>query len=416
MKALLQHIVVGNYDVVCLQEFQERTCMFGVSDGEHQEAYQEFRENMKAMGFHDQMCGPPVSGDATFDGGTCLFSRYPFTTSKMIQWEESMSWDACAAKGIVYARIEIPPENGCTGAAMPVNIITMHAQALHVGWMDFDGKQAYREVRLRQMRQVADFISSEANGEAVLALGDFNFDARNAKDLALHQQVLRDCKHPSAPIDVISQTYGKHPSTFADVDENDEPIERFLTLEENKGSPKCLDHVYFWPAAISQTSQATWGAVKGLECMVDPMKIPDSFKSLEALESTHISDHYGVCVDIGIIDVSSCPTTPVSSPVQPQALLLQDLEGKVEKRLNEWLSSVPIGGVAPRSFDSSPLVQFACKHNLWDEAPDDIYAQFVEHKIRKGERALVRKSRQHQKQRFVNEVEAGLLMLAAGDW
>eukprot|EP00746_Dinoflagellata_sp_MGD_P025680 gnl/MRDRNA2_/MRDRNA2_160451_c0_seq1.p1 gnl/MRDRNA2_/MRDRNA2_160451_c0~~gnl/MRDRNA2_/MRDRNA2_160451_c0_seq1.p1 ORF type:complete len:471 (-),score=95.38 gnl/MRDRNA2_/MRDRNA2_160451_c0_seq1:154-1566(-) len=418
IRALLQKIEAENYDVVCLQEFQSRTCIFGISDGEHQEAHNEFREKMRAMGFHDQICGPPVAGNANFDGGTGLFSRYPFTSSKMVHWVDATCWDAFAAKGIVYARIEIPPQDGRKGAAMPMHILTMHAQARHVGWMDFDGEDAYRAIRLQQMQQIADFISSESNGEAVLALGDFNFDARESKELAMHQKVLRSCKHPSAPIDVVAQTYGSYPATFGELDDKQEPIEKFLTLPENLGTPKCLDHAYFWPADISQTNQA-WGLVKGLECMVDPMKIPSTFRSLEAMESTHISDHYGLCVDIGIIDASSCPASPVSSPAQPVANPLKDLQGDLEMRINEWLSSVPIGGVSPRKFDPSAMIKFACKYNVWDEAPEEIYAKFVEYKIRQGERAVARKerqARQHQKDRFDNEVEVGLLVLAGADW
>lgn len=302
---------------------------------------------------------------------------------------------------------------------MPIHILTMHAQTRHAGWMDLDGTEAYRQVRLRQMQQIADAISTLSGGEAVLALGDFNFDACDATELALHRRILRQATHPSDPIDVFAHTFGSHLPTFAAIDENQEPIEKFLTLSESRGNPRCLDQVYFWPAGTSETS---WGRISGLECHLQPLEIPQKIRSLEALESTHVSDHYGVSVDIGITEAGISLPIPDFSPnqtyVTPSNVFFprEEVQSDLKNRLELWLNTVPIGGEAERSFDSSLLIRFAQTKGLCEQTPEEIYREYVEHIIKLGERALETKSRQRCMPMVIDEEETHLLMLQGAGW
>lgn len=299
LQALVDHIKSEQYDVVCLQEFMRHTCAFGLTDGDHVKTYKKFCNSMQALGYADQVMGPPVDGGALFDGGIAIFSKHAFTNVEMIPWVEATSWDAWAAKGIVYARIEVPaPQIHAGGGELhtvPLHVFTLHAQAGHVGWMDIEGSDEYTRVRLRQMKQLGEVVASRAEGEAVLALGDFNFHAGNAKEVFMHQQVLKSTKHPSEPIDVLFQSYGSYPATIADVNEEGKPIETFLTLPCTRGTPECLDHVYFWSSAVRALQCPREGSINALGCAVQPLKTFTTSRPF-----SHISDHYGVSVELAV--------------------------------------------------------------------------------------------------------------------
>lgn len=303
LQGLVEHIKSEGYDIVCLQEFQQRTCVLGIMDGAHVTAHEEFCKAMHDLGYCDQVIGPPERGDAVFDGGTAIFSKHGFTIVEMIPWVEQSCWDAWAAKGVVYARIDVPSPRPQNGAAwphtVPLHVMTLHAQAKHVGWMDLNGIEEYRRVRLRQMEQLAEVIATRAGRDAVLALGDFNFNAQEAPELALHQQILKSCKHPRPPIDVLLQSYGHYPATFAEVDAAGQPVESFLTMPENRGTPKCLDHVYFWPSAPGSAPHCSLnGSITSVHCSVEPMRVPQLAYSPGSF--THLSDHYGLSVDLNV--------------------------------------------------------------------------------------------------------------------
>eukprot|EP01065_Artemidia_motanka_P017357 TRINITY_DN20829_c0_g1_i1.p1 TRINITY_DN20829_c0_g1~~TRINITY_DN20829_c0_g1_i1.p1 ORF type:complete len:601 (+),score=167.97 TRINITY_DN20829_c0_g1_i1:75-1877(+) len=75
--------------------------------------------------------------------------------------------------------------------------------------------------------------------------------------------------------------------------------------------------------------------------------------------------------------------SPGSDPeCEDAALLGSDAATAVRRRVTEWLASIPIGGRAEttsaRHYDAEPLVVFALRRGLQDEAADIIYAHFVD--------------------------------------
>lgn len=212
--------------------------------------------------------------------------------------------DARCAKGIAWACIEVPPPEDCPSSTpIAVHVLTLHAQAKHVGWMDFLGKEHYCQVRLQQMQQLAGVISScTGSDEAVLVLGDFNFDARDSGELSMHQQILQKVTERSGPKDVIFEYHGEYPVTFAEVDRAGQPIETFLTLPENFYANRCLDHIYFWPPESNGR-----GRVRVCSCERQRMQVPHEHPHWLL---THISDHYGWSVKL-ILD--EWPVTPIVS-------------------------------------------------------------------------------------------------------
>lgn len=288
LRALAQHIRTAEYDVVCLQEFMQHTCPFGLFDQAQRAAYDSFCSALHTMGF-SKLVGLPRQGQALYDGGIAIFSKLPLTCTEMIPWVEQSSWDSWAAKGLVCAKIEVHPPPGVCQHPIPLHIVTLHAQASHRGWKDWKGPAEYSRVRVRQMHQVADVVAKRATkaGEAALVLGDFNFDARLKKDLTEHQEALKHTTCPDGPIDLVFETHGDHPVTHG-VDET------FLTSFENQGVPECLDHVYWWPA-----SSPAEGSIVAAECAMQTLEIENfPHEKRTAGLCTHISDHFGWSVDL----------------------------------------------------------------------------------------------------------------------
>lgn len=297
MRLLLERIRADGYDVVALQELQE----LGLFDREHRSRYHSFVAGLKRMGFEHQVTGPwPASPDVLLDGGIAIFSRHPFVATTRIPWRRQVSWDAWASKGVIHALVEVPPPEGASPGSHGVrlHVMTLHAQASHEGLLDFlqwgSGSQA---ARLTQMEQIAQAVREQAaDGEAVLVLGDFNFDARDTLELSAHQTVLFDserCGRPGPPVDVVLDACGGHPPTFGDVDEQSQPRETHLTQPLDLGSCECLDHVYFWPSCVA-ASCSLRGELGCPRCELAPLEV----SCAEVPGLSRVSDHVGWSVEL----------------------------------------------------------------------------------------------------------------------
>mmetsp|Transcript_97503 Transcript_97503/g.271244 ORF Transcript_97503/g.271244 Transcript_97503/m.271244 type:complete len:456 (-) Transcript_97503:40-1407(-) len=254
LACLLHQINEQQYDVVAFQELVERHWS-GVS---RKRRYKEFVTSLHDLGYLHQVTGPAPRRGAHLDGGIAIFSKHKIISSSTHPWREQVSWDAWASKGILRALIEVPPPENMTRALdwpppspARLHMLTLHAQASHVGWQNTSGENKYRSIRLQQMQQLRDVVRDETgDGEAVLAVGDFNFDARDLQELSLHQAMLANGTGRSRPpVDVLSATFdGDHPVTYGARNAAGGPNETFLTCKGLRTSEQCLDHVYYWPA------------------------------------------------------------------------------------------------------------------------------------------------------------------------
>lgn len=304
---LAQHIDEKDYDVVAFQEF-----IPGPSyRWQHARRYQRFVEKLRGMGFLYDICGPEPRSLFVLDGGIAIFSKHPFVRSSVHHFQEQASWDSWAAKGILHAMIEVQPPcehidttlQPTVGASVlhPVylHVFTLHAQASHHGWQDTAGAAKYREVRLRQMRQLADVIRIQAaDGEPVLALGDFNFDAGNSVELADHQAELANAGRSRPPVDVVEASFGYHPGTFAWKNPEGKLAEPFLTTTEALLEEQCLDHVYYWPPEFEPASGRT-ATISDVSCTWEDCPITNPCHS-KGDSPAHVSDHCGWSVDISL--------------------------------------------------------------------------------------------------------------------
>lgn len=254
LESLLRHIREQGYDLVAFQELIRRHWY----DPYHQARHRDFVEGLRAMGYRHNVSGPePDSALVPYDGGIAIFSKHPIVRHSTHLWQEQASWDAYASKGIVHALIEIEhPCNAMPSVTNPntlqparLHVMTLHAQASHVGWQNTSSSTKYDEIRLGQTRQVAEVIRTEAgDGESVLVLGDFNFDARNESELRLHQAELQRCGRKVAPVDVVASSFeGDHPATYGLRNETGDLVEKFLTTTGTLEHEQCLDQVFYWP-------------------------------------------------------------------------------------------------------------------------------------------------------------------------
>lgn len=304
MEKLIDLIELGKYDVVCFQELLEAAFF----DPEHQVRYNNFVTNMHRNGFCHYIMGPKPRlsrPDVLLDGGCAIFSRFPFAKTDLVPWEEQISWDSWASKGIVHAVIEVPPPSEvlAPGATSPhsvrLHIMTLHAQATHVGWLDQYGYDAYKRVRISQMQQIAKAVKTKAaDGDAVVVLGDFNFDARNCREREIHQAQFSGCSTGRCedPVDLIVNTLGCYPATYGDVDETGAPKEKFLTQQEALRSTECLDHVYFWPSRKPRSCSCCGEIVCNPTAILEPLEV----SAASVPEMTHVSDHYGWSVHVNM--------------------------------------------------------------------------------------------------------------------
>jgi hypothetical protein len=155
------------------------------------------------------------------------------------------------------------------------------------------------------MQQLAEVIKKEAgDGEAVLVLGDFNFDARQKAELHSHQAELchgtgRSCR----PVDIVAATYdGDHPATYGWRTNGDKLAEPFLTSTEALDAEQSIDHVYYWPREtrdVPENRIVTNVAVSEPRCRLQtcPYEGPTNEKGEMP---AHVSDHCGWSVEIDL--------------------------------------------------------------------------------------------------------------------
>lgn len=320
MQNLLDLIVTGKYDVVCFQELIEASFF----DPDHQVRFNDFVSKMHRSGFCYYVTGPKPRlsrPDVLLDGGCAIFSKFPFVKTDLVHWDEQISWDSWASKGIVHAIVEVPPpreavvEGATSSHSVRLHILTLHAQASHVGWLDQYGSDAYKRVRIGQMQQIAKTVKNRAaDGDAVVVLGDFNFDARNCREREIHQAQFRGgtTGRAEAPVDLIVNTLGCYPATYGDVDEHGAPKEQYLTQKEAFKSMECLDHAYFWRSTKSPACGCCGQIVGNPWVQLEQLEVSEA----GVPEMTHVSDHYGwsVHIDMEWQKGATCSCVQVQTP------------------------------------------------------------------------------------------------------
>jgi len=162
--------------------------------------------------------------------------------------------------------------------------------------------------------------SEAADGEPVLVMGDFNFDARNLSEVRRHRAELnKETGRSAVLVDIVASSHsGDHPSTYAWTTQSNALAEPFLTTTEHDGE-QCLDHVYFWP---KESMSAATGDEPLIEQETFAVTVSQPTARVDDClyvgptnrygeRPSHVSDHRGWSVEM---DITWPCATSVSSP------------------------------------------------------------------------------------------------------
>jgi endonuclease/exonuclease/phosphatase family metal-dependent hydrolase len=250
---------IGNYDVVCLNEaFQ-----FGSN------IVANFVKAADAIGFKYVVSGHtvPILSRKVLDSGVLILSKYPITKTDATVYEQGCSYDAFAAKGAVYARVNIGERN--------VHVFATHLQASYeiVTTVDF-GVRVSQSANLQRL--VAECIDGSSPDDTIILLGDMNIDSIGER--SEYTTLLQTLTIPGYELIDILKSNG-HPVTIAEsIEAGEEP--------EGKHSNhrKSIDYIFLYKQV---------GAKGANEISAQVQKFPIQEKPYKQL-----SDHFGLSCTI----------------------------------------------------------------------------------------------------------------------
>jgi sphingomyelin phosphodiesterase len=203
------------------------------------------------------------------DSGLLIASKYPIVANDSIVYTDACSVDAFAAKGAIYAKIQVSPHGF-------LHVFATHLQASYatVTTVDFG-------VRVRQSTALRGFILSKVNNDEwpVFLLGDMNINSTGEKEeyrklittLSIPGyeliDLLREHEHPSTSVRWPMGLVGSNVSVGQGNDWN---------------GAKSIDYVFVYRKN---------GKELKCEAQLEPFTI-------EGKPYRHLSDHLGVRCDV----------------------------------------------------------------------------------------------------------------------
>ena len=134
---------------------------------------------LRALGYTHAVHMPrPSLGDVAWrgkwtDSGLVIASKLPIIASDFLAFQGGRGLDAGAAKGVIWARVQVPGRPASSTAPVCVDVFNCHLQATHTGPVG-----GYQHVRAGQVQEMMAFIRRVTHGSAHpwLLTGDFNVD------------------------------------------------------------------------------------------------------------------------------------------------------------------------------------------------------------------------------------------------
>lgn len=321
----LQYIIkdiLPNYDIIAFQE------AFAFGNHRIDRLIQEAQQN---YGFDYIMSPRHQLWHFAADGGLLLLSKYRIVTSNTLEFPRGIHSDHFAYKGALHGLIELD----ATTKTM-VHVFTSHLQSSYLK----NGQRSKEDVlvRLEQFSRLHQFIhqttqdndNNNINKEndttdiPVVVMGDFNIDsAIHTDSITVHSKnssqaytmmmdVLigngiqssyftddnennekwfmdKDWKLPL--MDVVYETYGYHPITYADykIDKNSGsiiPAEVALTSHDQLLTGQSIDQLLWLPPSPVSTKNTS------SVLLLSNVTIEHFFVANESF--TQLSDHYGI--------------------------------------------------------------------------------------------------------------------------
>jgi hypothetical protein len=259
------------------------------------------------------------------DGGLLVLSRFPILASEFKPYPYGIFSDALSQKGALYTKIQIKDEI--------LHLYSTHTQASYFG----ENQRYPILTRADQFSMLRQFIvttlqkNNYKSGEMVLIVGDFNVDSRKPfietekikqypgfKDYAhlgrnehFNEYDAMTCylsdNFKDELEDLLFQTYGEHPVTYADSfmpDSGDmKPLETVLTHKDDLCSNQSLDYIFrLHPKSLAKTKHndleegQLFQKQGKLHISEGSAKVEKFF--VDSCDFTQLSDHYGSTVTL----------------------------------------------------------------------------------------------------------------------
>lgn len=219
-KLLLEKI--ESYDVVCLEEgFQ-----FG------SDIAKNFIEGAKSLGFKYVLTSklPPIYTHQVIDSGLIILSKFPIIESDTIRYTVFCGVDSFAAKGSIYAKIQLDSKNH-------VHLFSTHLQASYQNGQEPTVVDVL--VRQKQFDQLSAFMATKVtDGYPAVLVGDLNVNSRLGDE---YKSLLDHLKIPEySCVDTLLTTHGEHPVTCGGDDD------KVLPEPGDVGTHQSLDYIYLF--------------------------------------------------------------------------------------------------------------------------------------------------------------------------
>ena len=264
MEETVARIAEDGYDIIGIEEAWQLGS----------DLVDDFVQLMRAKGYKYIVSGevPGVLTRICLDSGLLLISKFPIVKYDAMTYTTTHGIDRIYGKGALYGLVNI-------GRGRHIHVFLTHLQATYT----LLATPADEAVRKKQMAQLRKFIEKNAvDGGPSLAFGDFNVDALhgNEKDVFDEEFTL-------IGYDTID-TLPERPVTYADTVDG-RPRETVLTVEEDLGGMMSLDYVFWFKHKDGdKVIKNCTGKLEQFFCEGKPY--------------TQLSDHYGVAVDIELVE------------------------------------------------------------------------------------------------------------------
>ena len=269
------HSILPSYDIICLQE------VFSLFNS-RKSRIKSFAQKSGLI-YTAESPLPGFFSSHMIDGGLLLLSRFPILESEFRSFHYGIFPDSLADKGVLYCKIEV--EGG------PLHLFTAHTQSAYET-RDMHLARLYRNVTLRQIRTIAEFIREKIQEKGLkMLVGDLNidalmskksdFDAENRDEYIEMMSIFRDLQ----ACDVLYDCTGSHPATFGRLGPDGHPEDTVLTEKEAQGKELSLDYVFTFNAREA-----------GLRVDREGTKV--NAMTVKGEPFTQVSDHAGVEVRV----------------------------------------------------------------------------------------------------------------------
>jgi len=173
------------------------------------------------------------------DGGLTILSRFPIIASDSIVFSKGISADSLAAKGVLYAKIEVSEK-------FQFHLFNTHLQASYHDSKSTKKLSVFERIRSSQLWELWEFIDKMTGDDSlpIVLAGDMNVIG-GSEEYGRMMDLLNGKYFETE--DILKKIYGYHPPTTSDmifVDEEWIPREIVLTDVNSLMRPSRLDYIF----------------------------------------------------------------------------------------------------------------------------------------------------------------------------